>query len=114
VLELHTFYEWQKLKAKADILQSFLDMAMSEPVRNSLPVSFQGRRHGNGLVWFKKPATIQERRFNEALRTDKDLIDKAGRRLIVRAKRLNLPNGYEDRNRTVQRSWKEYRKTQYK
>jgi hypothetical protein len=122
VLELHTFYEWQKIKAKADILQSFLDMAMSEPVRkspdlpwrNSLPVQYQGRRHGNGLVGFKKPATIQERRFNETLRTDDDLIDKAGRRLIVRAKRLNLPNGYEDQRRTVQRSWKEYRSTQYK
>lgn len=83
--------------------------ALSKPP--SLPVPFQGRRHGNGLIGFKKPATIQERRFNEVV---DEVTDEAGRRLLVRAKRLNLPNGREDRNRTVQRSWKEHRSTQYK
>jgi hypothetical protein len=103
VLELKTFYEWEKIK---------IALLVSEPIRTSLPVPFQGRRHGNGLVGFKKPQTIQERRHHEALQTD--VIDESGRRLFVRAKRLNLPNGWEDRNRTVQRSWKEHRQTQYK
>jgi hypothetical protein len=75
---------------------------------------FTGRRHGNGLVWFKKPRTIQERRHHEALMTDIDVIHETGRRLVVRAKRINLPNGREDRNKVTQRSWKEHRKTQYK
>jgi hypothetical protein len=82
--------------------------------RLGLPVMFTGRRHGNGLVWFKKPHTIQERRHHEALMTDTDSLLPDGRRLVVRAKRINLPNGREDRNKVTQRSWKEHRKTQYK
>jgi hypothetical protein len=79
--------------------------------RLGLPVMFTGRRRGSCLVWFKKPHTIQERRLNEALRTD-DVVHETG--LIVRAKRINLPNGREDRNKVTQRSWKKHRKTQYK
>ena len=91
-----------------------LNKAREKAKRSGLPVMFTGRRHGSGLVWFKKPRTIQERRQHEALITDSEIIETTGRRLTIRAKRINLPNGREDRNKTVQRSWKEHRKTQYK
>jgi hypothetical protein len=91
-----------------------LTKAREKAKRSGLPVMFTGRRHSNGLVWFKKPHTIQERRHHEALMTDIDSILSDGHLLLVRAKRINLPNGREDRNKVTQRSWKEHRKTQYK
>ena len=113
-----------KLFLVAKMMQGIFDQALTVSVavnqerekakRSGLPVMFTGRRHGSGLVWFKKPRTIQERRQIEAVKTDDEIIETTGRRLIVRAKRINLPNGREDHNKTVQRSWKEHRKTQYK
>jgi hypothetical protein len=104
--EIDAFARWIQMIGKR------IDAAFSE--EPTTPVPYTGRRHGNGLNHHKKPHTIQERRHHEALMTDVDVVHETGRRLIVRAKRINLPNGYEDINRTVQRSWKEHRKTQYK
>jgi hypothetical protein len=97
------------------MMQSIILLKTREQAKRSgLPVMFTGRRHGNGLVWFKKPRTIQERRHHEALQRDDEIIEITGRRLTVRAKRINLPSDWADIRRTVQRSWKEQRRTQYK
>jgi hypothetical protein len=104
--------EMQGLVRWFAMIQKRIDAAFSE--NPSTPVPYTGRRHGNGLVGFKKPRTIQERRCHEALMTDTDSLLPDGCRLVVRAKRINLPNGYEDRNKVTQRSWKAHRLTQYK
>jgi len=69
------------------------------------------------IVWqsvILTKARERAKRSHEALITDVDSILPDGHQLIVRAKRINLPNGREDRNKVTQRSWKAHRKTQYK
>ena len=56
--------------------------------------------------WYRHPKTTSEVRAN----SDPDI------RQMVRGARLptKLPSAYDDMNRTVQRSWKVHRKSQYK
>lgn len=65
------------------------------------------------IALYKRPRTIQELRQIEAIKTDSEIIEVTGRRLIVRAKRVNLPTAWEDRSICIQRSWKAHRLTQY-
>jgi hypothetical protein len=63
----------------------------------------------------KNPKTIQELRSTSAIKTDYNLLETTrGLKIIVRAKRVNLPTSWNDRFRTKQRSWKAQRLTQYK
>jgi hypothetical protein len=94
------------------MLQKRIDATFSD--NSSIPVPFTGRRHGNGCTAYKKPHTIQERRQHEALMTDIDCVLPDGHLLLVRAKRINLPDSFEDKRRSTQRSWKAHRETQYK
>lgn len=58
--------------------------------------------------------TQQERRYNEALMTDPEIIEITGRFLFVRSKRLNIPTSWEDKWPSNDNSWKRHRLTQYK
>lgn len=74
------------------------------------PVPGTGRRGNYG--YHRRPRTQAERRLNQFL--DSDVEDGAPR---VRAKRSahNLPDAWDDLNRPLERrSWKAYRRTQYK
>jgi hypothetical protein len=66
------------------------------------------------IALYKKPHTIQELRQVEAIKTDNEIIEATGRRIIVRAKRVNLPTNWDDRPVCIQRSWKVQRLTQYR
>lgn len=67
-------------------------------------------------VSFRNIKTTQERRQNEAVLSDPELVELSGRVLLVRPKRINLPSAYDDIPHSTKfndNSWKRHRMTQY-
>lgn len=65
----------------------------------------------------REPRTFQERRENIAVRYDHELHEAAGKVMIVRPKRVNLPTDWSDLPHSESfrtNSWKRHRKTQYR
>lgn len=76
-------------------------------VHRETPVPYTGGKRGHFRSWYKTPKTTQEKRWSIAHRE------------YVRGKRSKsyLPDSWDDRPRSdirIQKSWKRFRKTQWK
>lgn len=72
----------------------------------NLPLS--GRKYAR-YCWLRHPRTTQERCWADAWK-DEDFAPRTRARRNAR----NLPNAWDDVHRDVERSWKRYRKAQWK
>jgi hypothetical protein len=64
------------------------------------------------INWLRYPKTLQEKAVNNITILDEDI---QAHRIRIRRSRIgyNLPDVYDDRPKSMKRSWKAYRQTQY-
>lgn len=69
------------------------------------------RCYRGSVQYFRRPKTLQELRYIDALCHDDDMRDL---KVKIRAQRKKIPTQWDDQWLYHQRSWKKYRKHQWK